>query len=275
MIFDNYDKIVCSKSTIHEAWALVYGSPYILQDPDISQSNAAFAIGRKTYTELKLDPVVVTLQKSEGNIQPLWLNQLSWNKSSKIVRVGPRYLSYHRLTDPNSDSNRYNSFDYDIAPYLQSWLEIYRDSFSGSAQDHKVEAVIFGYLNRFKFNIETGFSLGKHFNFDLTMNANLEPNTVALRSFSSSVNFIETDNNTVGDVNLSLALSGEMISDKMVQIDTNAQIGINLKNDISFADIKEVTALVKRAQKRAKQLFFNFITEETFLTEMGGNKNGK
>lgn len=266
----NYDKIICSKSTIQEAWALIYGAPYAMQDTDIAQSNGSFLLGKKSYLDLKLDPVILTIQKAEGtNVAPFWTTQMSWSKNSKLVRLGPQYLSYHRLTDPTDESNRYNSYKSDVAPYLRSWLETYRDTFTENASIQKVESVFFGYLNRFHFKTDANFNVEQFFNFALAMDAKFDPKSSALKSFSSSVNFTEPAGN-LGLMNLSLDLRAEINSDQMIRIDTNSQVSITLKSFTSFADISLIKDSVRSAQKRAKRLFFDFITDKTFSDEMGG-----
>jgi hypothetical protein len=243
----------CTHSTITEAWGLILGLP---GKPDEEEVSALAHWGRKRFGHLQKLPSVVVMQWPNADlVSPFWQQQLTWDESRLLARIGHRYLSVHFL---KKGDERYRTYQESLQPAVAGWLETYDETLLGTREQYPVDRIGFGYVNTFQFPA-LDFDLSKYFR--LSLGIGVEAAQKGLLDLET--NFRLFDAAHAADVVINLLVHTEEDEGRQLQVQTKIVAERRGIEECSFKDKDKILVELLRAKKAAKSMFFDFATEET------------
>lgn len=162
----------CRDARIVESWCALSGSP-----GPVKTGEAGYILTRCStkHKDIQLVPAARVIQTPANpeSTPPFWSHEVRWNNGKAVARFGHRFLGIHRLYDPDNHLTRYSTYEKEIAPVLNDWLEILREAHPDSALP--IAGLQFGYVNRFPFDLDRDNDLDSRFNlrYGLKTPANL------------------------------------------------------------------------------------------------------
>lgn len=259
----------CENSTITEAWAVVQGSPKILDNLAKNEVKALQYAFRSKIPHFKLEPSMVVVQNTKGPIAPFWSFQGSWNSKTSLLRAGHQFLSVHTLCEP--PKLKYDRFESSFQPNLELALNVYKNVVVDS-NVREVNSIIFGYINTFQFKeYGDGFDPTKYFNF--MMGLDLGKLQKPLSQYKATFNLFDQPTDTHITVDL---VAGKMTgTNSSFEITTQISAEKTNTKGLCFNQIKEILSSVRQVQKVAKQSFYHFATEVTLSEIMKAREYAK
>lgn len=242
----------CENSTITEAWTTILGLPAPLDETDAHVMTRA---AKETVEGLEVKPAVVAIFARKDLAAPFWSQQLGWDGERYLARYGHRYLSVHFI---RQGEDRYQEFERTLQPSIEVWLDIYRNAFGKSGEEHLVNIVGFGYMNTFDFEPK-GFDLSRY--FKLNFGVDVGSGEAGLLGLNTGFRFYDAGRDMYLSVNL--GVESPTAEHPVVQVVTKVAAERRGLEDISFANKPALVDLVVAAKEAAKETFFGFATPDT------------
>lgn len=243
----------CSKSTITEAWVAVLGTESKFNEEEIAAINNEAG---KKFSDLKRDPTLLIIQKTDKDQPAFWTSQFSRNNGMNLTRIGHRYLSVHAISNPMSVDKKYTNYSEVLKPEIDNWLDIYSTVLRQPAS-FAIERIIFGYKNTFLFDTK-GFDVSKYFNVNVGVSVGTKKTPFVRVSNSYSL----LDESTGSQLNVRIDITPSPTPSKL-HVETTVTAEKSDLKKLVLTQKKEIFKEIQELKETSKSTFFGFATKET------------
>jgi hypothetical protein len=240
----------CENSTITEAWAVVHGTPGLVQDSEAGalENYASKKIGK---FETKPSVVIFEVKDKDNAVPSFWRRQLSWNNDIHRCRIGHRYLSVHFL---KQGDRKYETYEQSLKPQIEQWLNCYKETVSGQQEQYPIEKVLFGYINLFKFP-------GKDFDLSRYFKVNF---ATGLKSADAGLGNLDITFSVLNpSVTINVRVSPASPDLEAIIVTTRVEAQKIVEGVCSFENDDKLLELIGEMKNAAHSVFFDLATQET------------